>query len=99
MGQVMPRAANAVRGPGGLDGVQRVADRAVAERVEVNLEPFTVQRGDEPGQLGRVDEIQPGVPGGTAVRVQVRLQHRRGVGLDHPVQHHLHASGAEKPGL
>ncbi len=59
VGQVMPWAAGAVRGPGGLDRVQCVADRAVAERMEVNLEAFTVQRGDEPGQLGRVDEIQP----------------------------------------
>ena len=65
----MPRAANAVRGPGGLDRVQRVADRAVAERVEVNLETLAVQRGDEPGQLGRVDEIQPGAFGGATVRV------------------------------
>src|SRR5262249_56507625 len=51
VGQVMPGTARAVGPPGLLHGVQGVADRAVAQRVEVNLEPFAVERGDEGGKL------------------------------------------------
>ena len=57
VGQVMPATRPAVLGPGGRDRVQGVPDRAVPERVEVNLEALAVQRGDEPGQFGRVDEV------------------------------------------
>jgi hypothetical protein len=99
VGEVMPQAAGAVRGPGGLDRVQGVAHRPVAEGVEVDLEALAVQGGHEAGQFGRVDEVEAGVLGRAPVRVEVGLEHRGGVGLGHPVEHHLDAGGAEPPGL
>jgi len=60
MGQVVPVARRAVGGPRGLDGVQRLAYGAVAQRVEVHLEAEPVQGGDMGAQGDGVDEAQSG---------------------------------------
>jgi hypothetical protein len=81
--------------PRRFDRVERVAHRAVAERVEVHLEAVGVELGDEPGEFVGVDEVEAGVVGRAAMRVEVRVEQRGGVVLGHPVQHHLHAGGPE----
>ena len=45
--QVMTAARRAVPRAGGRHRVQGLPDRAVADRVEVDLEALAVQRGDE----------------------------------------------------
>ena len=46
VGDVVPAAAGPVRGAGGLNGVQRLAHRPVADGVQVHLEAGRVQPGD-----------------------------------------------------
>ena len=67
MGQMMTEAARAVGPAGGGQRVQGAADGAVAQRVEMDLEALTFQRGDEAGQLARIDEVEPALAGGTAI--------------------------------
>jgi hypothetical protein len=98
MGQVVPQIVVAAAPPGRSHGVQRVADGAVSQRVEVNLEPLLVERGDVSGELVRIDEVEAGLVAHTALAVQVGLEHGGGVILGHPVQHDLHAGGAEAAG-
>src|SRR5262249_61353835 len=73
--QVMPKPTIAVRSLGSRQRVQGVADRTVAQCVEMNLESFPVQCRDEPWELARVDEVQAGRAGRAPIAVQVRLQH------------------------
>jgi hypothetical protein len=92
-----PGAARAGRA-GSLDGVERGADRPVAERVEVHLEARLVEGGHVAGELAGVDEVQPGVPSRAAVVIEVGGEHRGGVVLHDAVEHHLHAGRPESPG-
>ena len=94
---VFPGAARAGRA-GSLDGVERVADRPVAERVEVHLDARLVEGGHVAGELAGVDEVQPGVPSRAAVVIEVGGEHRGGVVLHDAVEHHLHAGRPESPG-
>ena len=99
VGQVVPPAVPSAGPPGRLHRVQGVADRAVAQRVEMDLEALAVERGHEAGKLVRVDEVQAAVLGGAPVTVEVGLEHGGRVALGDAVEHHLHAGGPEPPGL
>ena len=80
---------------GGLDGVQRLPHRAVADRVQVHLEAVRVQRGHVLAQGRRVHVGQAPVRGLAAAGVQVGLDHPGGEVLRHPVLHDLHGVRAE----
>src|SRR4051812_41444415 len=95
MCQVGSRVARSVRGPRGLDRVQRVAYRTVAQGVEVALEAKSVQLGDVLGKLIGVEEAGSPVGGGAAAPVQVGVEEGGGTGLGDPVQHELDGRGAE----
>ena len=71
VGEVVAAVGRAVGGARRLDGVERLADGAVAERVEVHLEAGGVELGDVVAQRDRVDEGEPGV-------VRWRSRRRRG---------------------
>ena len=77
VGEVRPRVGPAVGAPGGLDGVERLADRAVAERVEVGLEPERVDADDGLRQDLGIDEVEAAVVGRVAVDVEVGLRSSR----------------------
>ena len=59
VGDVRPRVGRAVGRAGGLDGVERLADRAVADGVEVRLEAERVERGHPGLEALRVDLDRP----------------------------------------
>ena len=80
---------------GRLDRVERLANGAVAEGVEVHLETGCVELGHVVAQRDRVDEAQAGVVGGTAVVAEVGLEHRGREVLGDAVLHDLHAGGGE----
>jgi predicted amidohydrolase YtcJ len=74
MGKVRPRVRPAVRLAGRLDGIEGVADRPVAERVVVGLEPERVEP-DRRGLEGLgVDEVEPRVVGRVPMDVEVGLE-------------------------
>ena len=68
-----------------------LADGAVAERMEVRLEPGRVERGHVLLQRLGVDEVEAPVRRRDAARVEVRVDHRRRVRLDDAVEQQLHA--------
>ena len=85
-----------VRGPGGGDRVERLADRAVPDGVDVDLEPAGVDGGHRlrsvpPGSK----KLVPRAPGRVAVAIEVGGQHRGREVLADAVLHDLHAGGAE----
>ena len=91
VGEVRPGVGPAVRLAGRLDRVERVPDRAVAERVEVRLEPEGIEPHDRGLERLGVDEVEAAVVRGAPVDVEVRLEHRRRLVLDDPVAHELDA--------
>ena len=97
--EVVPPVGRAVRGTSCLDGVQRLAHRAVAERVEVHLEARGVEPGHVLAQRERVDEAEPGVVGPAAAAVEVGLEHGRGEVLGDAVLHDLDAGRGEPADL
>ena len=97
VGEVMAVVARAVRDQRGLDRVQRLADRAVAQRMEMRLEAERVQLGHGVLQQFRVDERDARFSVGWPVRVEVRRQRRRREVLDDAVLHDLHAGRREPP--
>ena len=98
---VVPAVGGAVRGRGGLERVERLAHRPVAQRVHVHLEAERVQPGDVHAQLAWVDEAQSPVAGRAAAPVQVGLQQGGGEVLDDAVLHDLDRGRGEagSPGL
>ena len=95
VGQMMAVVARAVREQGGLDRVEPLAHGPLGERVEVHLEPETVELGDVALQRLGLDERDAPVVGGLAMRIEVGLEHGRGVVLADPVLHDLHARRGE----
>ena len=82
----------------GGHGVERVAHRAVADRVHVHLEPVAVQLGDGGREHVRRDELEaarcrccPPQPS------QVGLEHGAGAVLQHAVEHDLHGVAWKQP--
>ena len=67
------------------EGVEGVAHGPVADGVDVDVEALAVQGGDHLGQLLGAEHADAQVAGGTAVAVQVGLEHGRGAVLEHPV--------------
>ena len=78
-----------------LERVQRLARRAVADGVHVDLEPGVVERPHRLTQRGGLDEGVAGVAGRPAVVVEVRRGQRRREVLRDAVLHDLHGRGAE----
>ena len=90
------RSSPPVGRPGRRDRVQRVADGAVADRVQVHLEAL----GVEPGHRRRAASSRSTKRDAAVVRVPaaavaVGLEQGAGVVLQHPVQHDLHRRGVE----
>src|SRR5215831_19763396 len=92
---MVPPAAGPVGGAGRRHGVERLADRAVPDRVEMHLEAAGVDGRDRRLQLLRVEEAGPGACGLTAMAVEIGSQHGGREVLADPVLHDLHAGGAE----
>ncbi len=88
---VRARVRRAVRASRRLDGIERRAHRAVADRVEVRLEPEGVERRDPGLEALGIDLEQTAVVGRPAVAVEVRLEHRAGEVLEDAVHHELDA--------
>ena len=76
-------------GIGALEGVERLADAAVAEAVHVHLEAQPVELADEAAQRLRVDEGEAGVGRRVAAAVEVGLDQRSGAVLGDAVLHDL----------
>ncbi len=93
--QVVAVVARTVRDQRGLDRVERLAHRTVAQRVEVRLEPERVQLRDRVLQQFGIHERDAGVVRRHAVRIEVRRQRGRGEVLDDAVLHDLHARRRE----
>jgi hypothetical protein len=89
---VMPVIVGAVGGAGSLDGIERLAHRAVPDRVEMHLEARRVQAGHDLAQVFRVDIGQAASGGLAAARVEVRVDHPGGEILSDAILHDLHCS-------
>ena len=83
------------RGIGADHRVQRLPHAAVADRVDVHLEPGRVEGLHGLAQPLGVDERVAAVVGRMAAAVEVRLEQRRGPVLGDAVLHDLHGRGAE----
>ena len=92
------RAARRCVGRQRREGVERGADREVADGVEVQLEPGRAQPPHRLGQLFGLDEQAPGMVRGMPGPVQVRSGHRGGERLAHAVEHQLDR-GRPEPAL
>ena len=77
VGDVRTRIGRTVGGPGGRDRVERVANGAVADRVEVRLEAEGVDAGHGIGQDLGVDEVDAAVGSWCPGAVQVGRASRR----------------------
>ena len=72
-----------------------VANGAVADRVEVRLEPERVEPGDGPSErLPDRSERCRGCRRARAVASEIRVEHRAREGLEDAVDHQLHAVSA-----
>ena len=96
VGEVRPRVGPAVGPPGGLDGVERLADGPVAQRVEVRLEPEGVEADDglraaTSGSMKSLPRLSVAWPWTSKYGSTID----GGLVLDDAVAHQLHAGGAE----
>ena len=91
VGEVRPRVGPAVRLAGRLDGVERVADGPVAERVEVRLEPERVEPDDGGLSVSASMKSSPELSVAWPWTSKYGLEHRGGAVLDDPVAHELDA--------
>ncbi len=99
MGEVMAKVVHSVGLSRRLDGVERLTHGAVAQRMEVHLEPFGVEGHDGVVQQRRVDEREPVVLCLASARIEVGRRHRCREVLGNAVLHDLDAGGPEAPGL
>ncbi len=90
-----PAILGTVRRAGRRDRVERLAAGAVADRMEVNLDPGRIEPGHGPAHEIGVVEADPAIVARAAVPVAIRLEKRPGVVLEHPVDHDLHRAGVE----
>src|SRR5690348_11131302 len=89
MRDVMTRIAPAVGLFSGCIRVQRLADGAIADGVNVDLEAFAIEARDEPGQAVRLEiEFAP-----AAGSVEIWFQKRRGSGLDYAICEDFYCRG------
>ena len=88
--EVVARVALAVRLLRRLDRVERLADRAVADRVQVHLEAVRVEQDEHALELLGLVHRHPAV-----VRALVRLEQRAGEVLEHAVLKDLHPTDPE----
>ena len=70
-----PGIARPVGPPGDLDGVERLAHGAIADGVDVDLEPERIEPGDGRGEGGGLDQAVAAVRGWQSVAVEIRLEH------------------------
>src|SRR4029453_16799517 len=90
--EVVAGVAPAVRVPGRLDGVERLAYGPVADRVQVYLEPVRVEEHEHPLELLGLVHRHPPV-----VRPLVRLEEGAVEVLEHAVLEDLHSAEPETP--
>ncbi len=95
VGDVVAQVVTVPGGPGGREGVERLPDAAVADRVHVHLEALGRQRDHDLLELLGVDERVAGVVGGVAAPVEVRRPEGGRAVLEHAVLHDLHARRPE----
>ena len=93
--EMMAQVVEAVGRARRLDRVERLAHRAVRERVEVHLEPERVQPRDRLLQELGLDHREPAVVGRVAVLVEVGVERRAREVLADAVLHDLDARGGE----
>ena len=87
----------AVQRLGALERVERLADAAVAEAVDVHLEAGLVEGADDAAQRDRVDEGEAGVGRRVPAPVEVGLDEGRGPVLRDAVLHDLDRGRGEPP--
>ena len=74
---VRTRVREPVRLARGRDRVERIADGAIADRVEVGLEPERIEARHPRARAPRDRSAEAAVVGRVAVVVEVRIEHRR----------------------
>ena len=90
--EVVARVAPAVRLLRRLDRVERLANRAVADRVQVHLEAVRVEQDEHAPELLGLVHRHPAV-----VRALVRLEERAREVLEHAVLEDLHPADPQTP--
>ena len=78
-----------------LEGVERLPDGTVPDRVDVDLKALGVEESDHVGELVRLVHPESPAAGGAAVSVQVGLEDGRGEVLHDTVLEDLCAADAE----
>ncbi len=98
MSHVVAEVAPPVGTAGGTHGIECATDGAVADGVEVTLEPGRVECGDVSPELDRVDEVDPAALRWPALLGEVRLEHCGGEILGDPIEHELDRGWREPTG-
>ena len=80
-----------VRPPRDLDGVERVAHGAIADGMDVDLEPERVEPRDGRPEGGGLDEAVAEVRGRQPIAIEVRLEDGTGEVLEDPIGEELDA--------